>query len=424
MKSRSSLLLAALLVASWNAANAADAPAVPPAPVARVQPVTDTYFGESVVDRYRWMENDRDPDWMPFLRGQNDHTRAILDALPTRPALLARIQQLSGDIAAPGRVQSTGGKLFFSQRPAGASNFKLFVRENGATRLLIDPTTLDTGSSHVSLDWWTASPDGTRLVYGLSKNGSEDSTLQVMDVASGAILPERIPNTQNATPNWLDDGSGFFYNQLTGAVDTPERFLDSRERLHVLGTDPAKDPILMARGQDRNVAFEKIQSPTIWTYRHSDRALLLLSDVRSESRVFVAPLKDVVAGHAHWTPVADFADEVTDVALDGDDLYLLANHGHPRGRIVVTSAKAPDLAHAREVVPEGERVIQGMAVARDGLYLFEMDGGLGRLARLDRKGKFADIPLPFEGTIGSASMSPDAPGGVFALSGWFTPTGL
>ena len=112
---------------------------VPPAPVAKVVPVTDTYFGEAIVDRYRWMENDKDPDWLPFLKQQNAHARGVLDALPKRDVLLKRIEQLSGDVAAPSRVQKAGSRIFYQQRPAGANNFKLFVRDgmNGKDLSLI-----------------------------------------------------------------------------------------------------------------------------------------------------------------------------------------------------------------------------------------------------------------------------------------------
>src|ERR1700731_3190829 len=96
----------------------------PPAPVARVQVVKDSYFGETLSDPYRWMENDKDPDWLPFLKGQNEHTRAVLDTVPGRDQLLQRIQQLSGDAAATRQVKRAGGKLFIQQRPAGADNFK------------------------------------------------------------------------------------------------------------------------------------------------------------------------------------------------------------------------------------------------------------------------------------------------------------
>ena len=81
------------------AAPKTDGGPIPPAPVARVQVVKDTYFGETLEDPYRWMENDKDPDWLPYLKGQNEHTRAVLNTIPGRDALLRRIEQLSGDTA-------------------------------------------------------------------------------------------------------------------------------------------------------------------------------------------------------------------------------------------------------------------------------------------------------------------------------------
>src|SRR5580700_9515114 len=92
---------------------------VPPAPVARVEVVRDTYFGETLSDPYRWMENDKDRDWLPFLNAETNHARA----------LLKRIQQLSGDTVSTSRVQRAGGLTFFAQRPRGADNYKLFVRD-------------------------------------------------------------------------------------------------------------------------------------------------------------------------------------------------------------------------------------------------------------------------------------------------------
>src|SRR5580658_8827073 len=70
---------------------------VPPLPVARVEVIKDTYFGETLSDPYRWMENSQDPDWLPFLKAENEHARAILDALPSRTGFLKRITQLTGD---------------------------------------------------------------------------------------------------------------------------------------------------------------------------------------------------------------------------------------------------------------------------------------------------------------------------------------
>ena len=423
MNRRQLFLSVGSLGAAWLARRAAATKTgtIPPAPVARVEVVKDTYFGETLSDPYRWMENDKDPEWLPFLKGQDAHTRAVLATIPGRERLLQRIQQLSGDAASTRLARRAGAKLFFEQRPAGADNFKLFVRQQGVDRVLIDPTVSSDANGHLSLDWWEPSPDGTYVVYGLSKDGSEDSLLHVLRVEDGRDLPERIANTQSANPQWLDDGSGFFYNQLTGAVDTPERYLDSQARFHRLGTDPASDPILMKRGLDANVQYERIQLPLIRTFFGSKHALLTLADVRREFRVLIAPVADAAANRARWVPVAGFEDEVTDVELEADTLWLLANRDHPRGRILRSSASAPTLASATEVVAEGQVVIEGLQRASDGLYLDMMDGGLSRLRRLERGGRVSEIALPFDGTLRALSCQASEEGALFSFTGWLTP---
>ena len=414
-----------LAAPSSGSAPAGSAAPVPPAPVARVAVVKDTYFGETLADPYRWMENDSDPQWLPFLRGQDAHARAVLARIPGRARLLNRIRALSGATALTRAAVRAGGRLYYEQRPAGAENYKLFVSEQGVSRVLIDPTRMSAdGGGHWSLDWWEPAPDGRRVVYGLSRDGSEDSVLHVLRVADGGDLPERIADTEGAQPAWLDDGSGFFYNQLTGKVDTPERYLDSQARFHRLGTDPQSDPILMKRGLDPGVQYEKIQVPAIATFQGSRYALLFLSDVRRESRLLIAPVADAAAYRARWTPVAGFEDEVTDAVIDGDTLYLLANREHPRGRVLKASVSAPAVAGAVEVVPQGPVVIEDFARARDGLYLRMMDGGIARLKRLARDGQVADIALPFDGTLSALATDPTEDGALFSFTGWLDPADI
>ena len=418
------LIATPLLPAALRAAAGSPAPA-PPAPVAPVEIVHDSYFGETVSDPYRWMENPKDPRWLPYLEAENRHARAVLDALPQRAALLKRITSLSGDSASTVAVQRAGGVTFFEQRPVGANNNKLFARSAaGVDRVLIDPTLHDTAGSHVSLDWWRASPHGRYVVYGLSKNGSEDSLLHVLRVSDGKDLPERIANTESANPSWLDDESGFFYNLLTAPVGSPERYLDSQARWHRIGTDPAQDPVLMKRGLVAGIDYDRIQSPSISATIGSRYALLQLADVRPEFRAYLAPVQDAVNGTAKWTRICGFEDEVTDLSLDGEDLYLLVNHGSPRGRLVKTAAAAPDLRTAAPVVPQGKDVIEHIALARDGLYLSIMDGGISHLRRVARDATLSEVVLPFEGALDGVFARPDEPGALLSLVGWLHPSAI
>ena len=75
---------------------------------------------------------------------------------------------------------------------------------------MLDPNTASAGGT-IALDWWYVSRDGTRLAYGYSAHGDEKSTLYVLDVDTGNLLPDRIPHTRYSSLAWEDDGGGFVW---------------------------------------------------------------------------------------------------------------------------------------------------------------------------------------------------------------------
>ena len=396
-------------------------------PLARIEPVSDTYFGETIVDPYRWMENAKDPAWEPFMRGQDAHARQMLAGIPGRDALKQRIAALSGGTAVAYGVQSAAGKLFYQVRPAGADNFKLAVRQGaaGSERILIDPTTMKgEGGVHVSLDWWRASPDGRHVVYGLSPAGSEDSVLHIMEVESMRVLPERIAGTQYASPSWLPDGSGFFYQRLAegakrGSVDY---YLNGPNHLHRLSGDPKDDLLVMVRGKDPAVPVAANEFPIALANRSSEFAVLIVQGgVRRENPLYIARLADVVAGRAAWKPVCQIEDEVVDFAFDATDLYLLTTRDAENGKVLRTPLAAPSLRDATTVVPTGPLVIESIALARDGLYLQDLDGGYHSVRKLGRDGKLAAVPLPWEGSISGVATNTAEDGAWFDGTGWLLP---
>ncbi|MET0166915.1 MAG: S9 family peptidase, partial [Vicinamibacterales bacterium] len=229
-------------------------------PVARRVPTVDEYYGTKVSDPYRWMEDANDPELLPWLKAQSSHARAVLDDIPGRATLARRVSELSGELVVTRKVGATEAGLFFEQLPAGAQNFKLFFRrEGGEARILIDPTTLTMDGKHVSLDWWAPATSGRHVVYGLSPAGSEASTAHIMEVESGRIFEARIPDTDFGVTGWLPDGSGFFYIQFVGKRGTPDFYWDSVVKLHLLGTDPKSDRIVLRRGLYPQIPMKEIQ---------------------------------------------------------------------------------------------------------------------------------------------------------------------
>ena len=103
------LLLLATALAQSDHANASSTMNIPKPPATKPQPVTDDYFGHKVVDPYRWLEDGSSPETQQWVAAQLAYTRSILDKLPGRDKLHARIEQLLeignlGETAAGRRV--------------------------------------------------------------------------------------------------------------------------------------------------------------------------------------------------------------------------------------------------------------------------------------------------------------------------------
>ena len=138
-------------VALASSAPPSATPAGPP--IAPVREVGDTYFGTKVLDPYRWMETDS-PELSAWMKGQADHTRGRLDALPLHAELAARVKALdnAGSLLASARRRP--GKIVYLGTEAGKNTFKLQARDaGGKITILVDPDTLAVGNKHFSVDY-------------------------------------------------------------------------------------------------------------------------------------------------------------------------------------------------------------------------------------------------------------------------------
>jgi len=135
----------------------------PPAPtVAMVKVVTDEYYGTKVSDPYRYMENLKDSQVQSWFKAQNNYTRAVLERIPGRTNLLARIKEL--DESEPAFIVAVrvlpNYRIFYSKRLASEEVAKLYMREgwNGDENLLLDPKKYEkAGGQHYSINYFVPS---------------------------------------------------------------------------------------------------------------------------------------------------------------------------------------------------------------------------------------------------------------------------
>jgi prolyl oligopeptidase len=264
-------------------------------------------------------------------------------------------------------------------------------------------------------------------MYGMSASGSENSVIEIMETATEKVLPDRIDRAQYASPSWLADGSGFFFNRLAegATLGSQDYYKNSVCWLHRLGSDPTSDVKVLARGQFDDVKVDEIDFPVVVTQAGSKHVVArLLAGVQNEITLYVNTLEAATAGRGGWKKICDASDQVTNFTFRGDDIYLLTYRDAPRYRVLHVTAAAPAFAGARVVLPRGPAVIQNLYAAKDGIYVRDLDGGVGRIRRFGGDGKVESIALPFDGAINLFYADTDHEGSWFLLENWIRPAAV
>ncbi|HET6275792.1 MAG TPA: prolyl oligopeptidase family serine peptidase [Candidatus Cybelea sp.] len=421
-------LLPITVIAIFTLAAVASAAMAPP--LAPAEPVTDNYFGTSLVDPYRWMEKSPpDPRFLAYLRAQSAYTTSVLAPLSTpRDALQKKLMALSTGVAHVSDWQKAGNKLFFEELEPAASVSVLRVKEGSNEPItLLDPSRFAAAGSHVAIDYFAPSLDGTYVAVGAAAAGSEDDTIHVVDTASGRVLPEAITRTEYGGPSWREDGRSFYYSRLQALAPgaSPDSiYVNQRVYLHVLGTDPEKDSVVFGPGVDPATAvpaagFNGVNVVPSTPY---------LVAYHSAGTTDLATVYLGRAGSTKWITLIRPADHLAtsgsqSVTTRGAKLFAVLQDD-PNGRIVrydLANPSAPPVT----IVPAGERVIEGVFGAADGLYVEYRNGITFSISKLDDGGAVVgSVPLPYQGTVYGIDSSPLESGVRFGLDSWIRSPAL
>src|SRR5262245_48378359 len=323
---------AAAMTEPASAANGAtDIPSHPPQ--VRQQVVEDTLHGVTIRDPYRYLEDSNNPETKQYVRDELAYTRSLLDPLPGRAEIHARLQELlnTGTVGIA-HVGQRGPKAqnhyFYTRRKPGQNQPVLYVREGltGKDRVLVDVNAMNTEGT-TALDWWHPSHDGKYLCYGISENGSEISTLQVIETATGKVLPEKIARTRAASIAWKKDNSGFFYTRYPrpGEVKPGDEVYYRKAYYHQLGS--------AADGSADKLVFSYDKDPQAWpdVVLSNDDRWLLIGVAQGWSKITLY-LKDLKANSdaVLITPDKDFI--YTGQIYNGT-IYIRSNEDAPRFRL-------------------------------------------------------------------------------------------
>lgn len=416
------LPLLALALTRPSRARAADPGEKPPYPPTRRTQASEVIHGVTVMDPYRWLEDEKSPEVQAWMKAQDDFTRQKLAALPERAAIAARLKELLY-LDSLGAPIHRGTRYFFTRRHADREKSIVYWREgaDGAEKVLLDPNAWSADGS-AGLGAWSVSWDGARVAYGKKVNNSDEATLYVMDVATGKVSDvDVIEGAKYASASWTPDGAAFYYTKLPVDPKIPasERPGWADIRLHRIGTDPKTDAVVKA----------KLGDPTTFQNVHITRdgrfLFLAVAHGWTWNEIWFRDL-ETNAGATTWTPLTAGVKAHFDVETFGRTFFVSADDGAPKGRIFAVDPAKSARAAWKEIVPERkDAALQSFRVVGGRLALDYLKSASSLLEIRNLDGTpLREVPLPGIGSASNLSGRDDEDEAYFSFTSFTTPTSI
>jgi prolyl oligopeptidase len=409
------LLFGSTLFAQWNY------------PKTKMEIVSDTYFGVTYNDPYRWLEDLKDPNVISWFKDQADLTNTNLSKISGRVELIAEWKKL--DKLQPAVYYSPikeNGKIFYQKRLPGEKVSKVYYREQmqGAEQLLFDPLTFIPGKT-LSVQQIIPSYDGKKLVIAYSESGAEVSTIQVMNVETKQFLPDII--TATAGPgSWTFDNDAFTYMWIKSADNTdPTSRLNPKTKLHKLGTNVNSDIDFFSNETYPALKIESKVYPYAFFLKDSKEYIFAgEGTVQSEMKFYYAPIAQLQSGNIQWKPLSTLDDKLVRSAdIHGDKMYAITHNGAKNYKLITTDLKKPNWATAKIIGPEKEtQTLESFTRSKDFLLLTYSDGINNQIYKYNTKDlSSTEVKLPFTGLVNISCVDTKTNDFFVAITSWNKP---
>jgi prolyl oligopeptidase len=365
-------------------------------PPTKKSDTVDVYFGTSVPDPYRWLEDNESPEVAAWVEAENKVTFAYLDKISYRAAVKDRLMKLYNypKFSSP---QRRGEWFVFSKNDGLQNQAVYFISNglNGSPEQLLDPNKFSTdGTSRLGAFSW--SPKGKYVLYGVSQGGSDWNDIYILDVNTRKPTSDHLKWIKNGGGSWLGD-EGFFYSRYPEPEKGRELYTKNEFQsvwYHKLGTEQSAD-VLVYEDKDHAQRFQGVGVTEDQRY-----AILSVSErgkgLRGNSLFF----RDLSKDEKTFTPiVAEIGNDSYNVIDDVNGKFLIeTDHGAPNGKVVVYD---PATKTWKDILPEKPEPLENSGTAGGKLFATYLKDVTTRAYVYSLEGKLEnEIKLPGLGTAG------------------------
>ena len=218
----------------------------PHPPAAHRIPKTDVQHGDRRVDPYFWLREKTNPAVLTHLQAENAYTDSIMK--PTEGLQHRLYQEMLSHIRETDmRVPYREGGYYYYSRTEQGKQYAIHCRKKDSLappeEITLDLNELAKGEKFMQMAQYTMSDDGNLLAYSVDRTGFRQYTLEVKDLRTGQVLPDRIERTGSIV--WAADNRTIFYT----VEDDAKR--SYRLLRHTLGVPVAQDELIYEEKDER-----------------------------------------------------------------------------------------------------------------------------------------------------------------------------
>lgn len=351
-------------------------------------PVKETFFKTTVIDNYRWLEDDKSKETENWVRAENEVTFNYLRKIPYREALKDRLSEL-WDYEKIGTPYLEGAYIYFLKNN-GLQNQSIVYRkkgEKGKEEIFLDPNKFSEDGS-TSLGALSFSKDGNTAAYSISEGGSDWRKVIIIDAETKTIKEDALVDIKFSDISWYKN-EGFYYSSYPKPKGSELSAKTDQHILyyHTLGTSQKDDIVFFGENTS-----EKHRYVGGSVSEDGNYLFITASISTSGNKLF---LKDLSKPNSSLLPILEQAESDTyPIKNIESKIYLVTNLNAPNKKIVTVDASNPTSENWIDFIPETEHVL---SPSKGGGYLFAnyMVNAISKVVQYDFDGnKIREIELP------------------------------
>lgn len=351
----------------------------------------DTFFGTTVNDPYRWLEDDRSEATAEWVKEQNKVTEDYLSKIPYRTSIKDRLTELWNyeKFSAP---FNEGGYTYFYKNDGLQNQFVLYRQKgNGKPEVFLDPNTFSKDGT-TSLAGISFTKDGSHCAYMISEGGSDWSKMIVLDARTKKQVGDTLQNIKFSNIAWKGN-EGFYYSTYDVPTDGSQLSAKTDQHklyYHQLNTPQSEDQLVFGGSETprRYIGGDITE----------DQKYLVITAAKATTGNELY-IQDLTKNNAPIVPVVTGFETEQNVQYSANGkLFIITNKNAPNRKLVVVDANDPSPDNWQELIPETKFPLS-VSTGGDKIFAQYLKDAVSQVIQYDLDGKKEkEIELPGLGT--------------------------